>query len=136
MKASTPLLILSLAANVVLVGVLWVLPNGSSRLNPEKIASSSSSPLAQTASHAAAVAASSDRIHPPRNAWAFAEDLDLHAIKRRLEAAGYPAESVHAILMQLLSEQFFAQRTALIAERGETPYWLAGRTSSGTDPEA
>lgn len=136
MKASTPLLILSLAANAALVGVLWVRSNGSSRLSSEEIASSSSSPLAQSDSQTAAGAALSDKTHPRRNAWAFAEDLDLNAIKRRLEAAGYPAESVHAILMQLLSEQFFAQRTALIAERGETPYWQAGRTSSGTDPEA
>ncbi len=112
MKISTLILAGSLAANVILLGMIAV---GSS-----DDSSSAPSPVRQNLSKAKS---SAPAAAPGSAAWAELQTGDLAAQRDRLRAEGFPPEIVRAILAAQVGESFAARRKAIEQAQAEVPFW-------------
>ncbi len=59
----------------------------------------------------------------PQEAWDHLQTEDLAALVARLRAAGFPADVIRHMIMELVKERFDAKRLALEKDRLDTPFF-------------
>jgi hypothetical protein len=139
MKLPALLLTVSLLANAALVGVLVLRPGNSATTisDPTKPAMPGPTATAAVSTAAAQAAAGKSPANAgvkPQEAWDHLQTEDLAALVTRLRAAGFPADVIRHMIMELVKERFDAKRFALEKDRFDTPFF-ANLPNDYNDPK-
>jgi hypothetical protein len=128
MKRFSFFLVLSLLVNAVLA--VWV-------LRSKKAAATRVLQLAEAVASVQNASGVSKSVPTPRtdvNLWTALSTEDIHEYMRRLQAAGFSAGAVRALVMMKISELFEKRREGLVTNSRDLPYWRA-RSFSAMDPK-
>ncbi len=127
MKLPALLLTVSLLANAALVGVLALRPGPGVTINSDSskpAVTAASSTAGTDATRAAAQKSAASAGVKPAEAWDHLQTQDLAALITRLRAAGFPADIIKHMIMELVKERFDAKRFALEKDRFDKPYFV------------
>ena len=117
MKTSSLVLAASVAANVILLGL---------------IAIDVARPPIAPAEPAPPAAAPTPAKAPPAQTWATLTDADLAKQIELLRAEDFPPAIIRAIVGAQVRERFAARRKPLEAALANTPFWLRSRPDPAT----
>lgn len=128
MKLSTPLLAVSLAANLALFAALLITPSGSLPPTPPFSTTGTNPPAAPNEASRAAAPATGTKAEPTAKFWARLSTEDLPSLIARLRAAGFP----NSLLRSIVNQRFELRREELTLDGLDRPYW---KNSAETPPD-
>lgn len=129
MKLSTPLLIVSLLANVGLLAALaFHFPGEPATSRTPSRNDSPTSPTISASAAASRAAVAPAMTNPSR--WAHLRPDNLDELAGQLRAAGFSPQEVRTMLNAVIRDRTIARRKALVGRQEETPYWRSPAQSN------